>query len=87
MVWPKTSRRRSPGSAGLHCEGRTLFGEGTVREGVLEFEGEYEGQGSATFTFDGDRVQVVDSPDIASDTTDMGLMLDGTYVRQKLPKP
>ena len=69
------------------CESRTLFGEGTVREGVLELEGEYEGQGSATFTFDGDRVQVVDSPDIASNTTDMGLMLDGTYVRQRLPKP
>ena len=62
---------------------RTLFGEGTVRKGVLEVDGDYDGQGSATLTFQGDRVQVVASPD----TTNMGLTLDGTYVRQRLPNP
>ena len=66
---------------------RTLFGEGTVRKGVLEVDGDYDGQGSATLTFQGDRVQVVASPDLAPDTTNMGLTLDGTYVRQRLPKP
>ena len=66
---------------------RTLFGEGTVRKGVLEVDGDYDGQGSATLTFQGDRVQVVASPDLAPDTTNMGLTLDGTYVRQRLPNP
>ena len=69
------------------AKGRYLFGEGTVRKGVLEVDGEYEGQGSATFTFKGDRVQVVDSPDIDPDATEMDATLDGTYVRQGLPKP
>ena len=68
-------------------EYRTWFGEGTVRKGVLEADGEYEGQGRATFTFKGDRVQVVASPDINPDTTEMGVTLDGIYVRQRLPKP
>ena len=58
-----------------------------MRKGVLEVDGEYEGQGNATFTFKGDRVQVVDSPDIDPDATEMDATLDGTYVRQGLPKP
>mgnify|MGYP000914242374 FL=1 len=65
-------------------EYRYWSGEGTVRKGVLKADGDYDGQGSATFTFDGDRVQVVVSQDIAPD---VDVTLDGTYVRQKLPKP
>lgn len=68
-------------------EYRHWFGEGTVRKGVLEADGEYEGQGRATFTFKGDRVQVAASTDINPDTTDMDVTLDGTYVRQRLPNP
>ena len=65
-------------------EYRYWSGEGTVRKGVLKADGEYDGQGSATFTFKGDSVQVVVSPDIAPD---VDVTLDGTYVRQRLPKP
>ena len=56
-------------------------GEGTVRKGVLKA---LDGEESATFTFKGDSVQVVVSPDIAPD---VDVTLDGTYVRQRLPKP
>ena len=65
-------------------ESRYWSGEGTVRKGVLKADGDYDGQGSATFTFKGDSVQVVVSPDIAPD---VDVTLDGTYVRQRLPKP
>ena len=65
-------------------EYRYWSGGGTVRKGVLKADGEYDGQGSATFTFKGDSVQVVVSPDIAPD---VDVTLDGTYVRQRLPKP
>ena len=65
-------------------EYRYWSGGGTVRKGVLKADGEYDGQGSATFTFKGDSVQVVVSPDIAPD---VDVTLDGTYVRQTLPKP
>ena len=61
-------------------------GGGAVQKGVLKAPDE-EGEGSATFTFKGDRVQVAASPDINPDTTDMDVTLDGTYVRQRLPKP
>ena len=65
-------------------EYRHWFGEGTVRKGVLKADGDYDGQGSATFTFKGDSVQVVVSEDIAPD---VDVTLDGTYVRQRLPNP
>ena len=65
-------------------EYRYWSGGGTVRKGVLKADGEYDGQGSATFTFKGDSVQVVVSPDIAPD---VDVTLDGTYVRQRLTKP
>ena len=65
-------------------ESRYWSGEGTVRKGVLKADGDYDGQGSATFTFKGDSVQVVVSEDIAPD---VDVTLDGTYVRQRLTKP
>ena len=60
------------------------FGEGTVRKGVLKALDEEE---SATFTFKGDKVQVVASPGFSSSTVGLGVTIEGTYIRQKLPKP
>ena len=60
------------------------FGEGTVRKGVLKA---FDGEESATFTFKGDKVQVVASPGVASSTVGLGVTIEGTYVRQRLPKP
>ena len=62
---------------------RTLFGEGTVRKGVLKA---LDGEESATFTFKGDKVQVVASPGFSSSTVGLGVTIEGTYVRQGLPK-
>ena len=59
-------------------------GEGTVRKGVLKA---LDGEESATFTFKGDKVQVVASPGFSSSTAGLGVTIEGTYVRQKLPKP
>ena len=60
------------------------FGEGTVRKGVLKALDEEE---SATFTFKGDKVQVVASPGFSSSTVGLGVTIEGTYVRQRLPNP
>ena len=60
------------------------FGEGTVRKGVLKA---LDGEESATFTFKGDKVQVVTSPGFSSSTVGLGVTIEGTYVRQRLPKP
>ena len=60
------------------------FGEGTVRKGVLKA---LDGEESATFTFKGDKVQVVASPGFSSSTVGLGVTIEGTYVRQRLPKP
>ena len=60
------------------------FGEGTVRKGVLKALDEEE---SATFTFKGDKVQVVASPGFSSSTVGLGVTIEGTYIRQKLTKP
>ena len=60
------------------------FGEGTVRKGVLKA---LDGEESATFTFKGDKVQVVASPGFSSSTVGLGVTIEGTYIRQKLPKP
>ena len=59
-------------------------GEGTVRKGVLKA---LDGEESATFTFKGDKVQVVTSPGFSSSTVGLGVTIEGTYVRQRLPKP
>ena len=59
-------------------------GEGTVRKGVLKA---LDGEESATFTFKGDKVQVVASPGFSSSTVGLGVTIEGTYVRQRLPKP
>ena len=59
-------------------------GEGTVRKGVLKA---LDGEESATFTFKGDKVQVVASPGFSSSTVGLGVTIEGTYIRQKLPKP
>ena len=60
------------------------FGEGTVRKGVLKA---LDGEESATFTFKGDKVQVVASPGFSSSTAGLGVTIEGTYIRQRLPKP
>ena len=60
------------------------FGEGTVRKGVLKA---LDGEESATFTFKGDKVQVVASPGFSSSTVGLGVTIEGTYIRQRLPKP
>ena len=60
------------------------FGEGTVRKGVLKA---LDGEESATFTFKGDKVQVVTSPGFSSSTVGLGVTIEGTYIRQKLTKP
>ena len=59
-------------------------GEGAVRKGVLKA---LDGEESATFTFKGDKVQVVASPGFSSSTVGLGVTIEGTYVRQRLPKP
>ena len=59
-------------------------GEGTVRKGVLKA---LDGEESATFTFKGDKVQVVASPGFSSSTVGLGVTIEGTYIRQRLPKP
>ena len=59
-------------------------GEGTVRKGVLKA---LDGEESATFTFKGDKVQVVTSPGFSSSTVGLGVTIEGTYIRQRLPKP
>ena len=64
-------------------EYRHWFGEGTVRKGVLKA---LDGEESATFTFKGDKVQVVTSPGFSSSTVGLGVTIEGTYVRQGLPK-
>lgn len=60
-------------------------GGGAVQKGVLKAPDE-EGEGSATFTFKGDRVQVSTTSDFASGSMGMGVTIEGTYVRQGLPK-
>lgn len=60
-------------------------GGGAVQKGVLKAPDE-EGEGSATFTFKGDRVQVATTSDFASGSMGMGVTIEGTYVRQGLPK-
>ena len=56
-----------------------------MQKGVLKAPDE-EGEGSATFTFKGDRVQVSTTSDFASGSMGMGVTIEGTYVRQGLPK-
>ena len=65
-------------------EYRYWSGEGTVRKGVLKA---LDGEESATFTFKGDKVQVVASPGFSSSTVGLGVTIEGTYIRQKLPRP